>query len=159
MGLAAAAMPGDLPGPGLEYGFAAATRACSVSYASDADTAPEAHLVISQRPARKHRSTTARDPWCGIPKPQVPAHAPFRLDAGHSRKSVRLLSFRSSSRIWAELHEQAFRRLGGATRLVVLDNLAEGVVMADFYDPALNPLYATSSRITARWRCRAASRS
>jgi hypothetical protein len=49
--------------------------------------------------------------------------------------------FRSSARIWAELHERAFRRLGGATRLVVLDNLREGVLTADFYDPTLNPLY------------------
>jgi hypothetical protein len=34
---------------------------------------------------------------------------------------VRLLVFGSSSRIWAELHEKAFRRLGGVTRLVILD--------------------------------------
>src|ERR1035441_8612719 len=60
---------------------------------------------------------------------------------GCSRKSVRLLTFRSSSRIWAELHEQSFRRLGGATRIVVLDNLREGVLVPDIYDPALNPLY------------------
>ena len=49
--------------------------------------------------------------------------------------------FRSSTRIWAELHEKAFRRLGGATRVVVLDNLREGVLTPDIYDPALNPLY------------------
>ena len=35
------------------------------------------------------------------------------LTLGYSRKSVRLLAFRSSSRVWAELHEKAFRRLGG----------------------------------------------
>jgi hypothetical protein len=35
--------------------------------------------------------------------------------------------FRSSTQTWAELHEKAFRRLGGATRVVVLDNLREGV--------------------------------
>src|SRR5271170_5004675 len=40
----------------------------------------------------------------------------FVLTLGYSRKSVRLLVFRSSARVWAELHEQAFRRLGGATR-------------------------------------------
>ena len=51
----------------------------------------------------------------------------FVFTLAHSRKSVRLLRFRSSSRIWAELHEEAFRRIGGATRVVVLDNLAEGV--------------------------------
>lgn len=37
----------------------------------------------------------------------------FVLTLGYSRKSVRLLTWRSSARIWAELHEQAFRRLGG----------------------------------------------
>jgi len=65
----------------------------------------------------------------------------FVMTLGHSRKSVRLLVWRSSSRIWAELHEQAFRRLGGCPRLVVLDNLKEGVLAPDIYDPTLNPLY------------------
>jgi transposase len=65
----------------------------------------------------------------------------FVMTLGYSRKSVRLLTFRSSTRIWAELHEKAFRRLGGVPRIVVLDNLREGVLAADFYDPQLNPLY------------------
>jgi hypothetical protein len=43
--------------------------------------------------------------------------------------------------VWAELHEKAFRRLGGTTRVVVLDNLREGVLSPDIYDPRLNPLY------------------
>jgi transposase len=65
----------------------------------------------------------------------------FVLTLGYSRKAVHLLTFQSSTRIWAELHEQAFRRLGGGTRTVVLDNLGEGVLKPDIYDPALNPLY------------------
>ena len=65
----------------------------------------------------------------------------FVLTLGFSRKCVRLLSFQSSTHIWAELHERAFRRLGGSTRVVVLDNLKEGVLAPDIYDPALNPLY------------------
>jgi transposase len=65
----------------------------------------------------------------------------FVMTLGFSRKSVRLLVFKSSSRIWAELHEKAFRRLGGTARLVVLDNLREGVLAPDIYDPTLNPLY------------------
>jgi len=65
----------------------------------------------------------------------------FVLTLGYSRKSVRLLVFRSSSQAWAELHEKAFRRLGGCTRIVVLDNLREGVLAADIYDPTLNSLY------------------
>jgi transposase len=65
----------------------------------------------------------------------------FVMTLGYSRKSVRLLVFRSSSRIWADLHEKAFRRLGGATRVVILDNLREGVLAPDIYEPTLNPLY------------------
>ena len=78
-----------------------------------------------------------RDPASGKYRPT----RLFVMTLGYSCKSVRLLVFHSSSRIWAELHEKAFRRLTGATRLVVLDNLREGVLSPDVYDPALNPLY------------------
>jgi transposase len=65
----------------------------------------------------------------------------FVLTLGYSRKSVRLLVWRSSAQTWAELHERAFRRLGGTVRVIVLDNLREGVLTPDIYDPTLNPLY------------------
>jgi transposase len=65
----------------------------------------------------------------------------FVMTLGYSRKSIRLLTMRSSTCIWAELHERAFRRLGGAPRIIVLDNLKEGVVTPDIYDPTLNPLF------------------
>ena len=65
----------------------------------------------------------------------------FVLTLGFSRKAVRLLTWQSSSKIWAQLHETAFLRLGGSTRLVVLDNLREGVLTPDIYDPTLNPLF------------------
>ena len=65
----------------------------------------------------------------------------FVFTLGYSRKSVRLLTFASSTRRWAELHEETFRRLGGAVRVVILDNLREGVLTPDIYDPTLNPLY------------------
>jgi transposase len=65
----------------------------------------------------------------------------FVMTLGCSRKSIRLLVFRSTSQTWAELHERAFRRLGGAVRVIVLDNLREGVLKPDIYDPSLNPLY------------------
>jgi transposase len=65
----------------------------------------------------------------------------FVLTLGCSRKSVRLLTWRSSSPRWAALHEEAFRRLGGSPRIIVLDNLREGVLQPDVYDPAINPLY------------------
>ena len=65
----------------------------------------------------------------------------FVLTLGCSRKSVRLLTWRSSSQRWAELHEHAFRRLGGSPRVIVLDNLREGVLQPDVYDAAINPLF------------------
>ena len=65
----------------------------------------------------------------------------FVLTLGYSRKAVRLLVWRSSAQVWAALHERAFRRLGGTVRVVVLDNLKEGVLTPDVYDPTLNPLY------------------
>ncbi|MEO0594452.1 MAG: IS21 family transposase, partial [Myxococcota bacterium] len=65
----------------------------------------------------------------------------FVFVLGHSRKAVRLLAWKSSSRIWCQLHEEALRRLGGAPRVIALDNLREGVIKPDVYDPELNPLY------------------
>jgi transposase len=65
----------------------------------------------------------------------------FVFTLGYSRKSIRLLTFRSSARIWAELHERAFRRLGCCPTVVILDNLKEGVRHPDIYDPTLNPLF------------------
>jgi transposase len=65
----------------------------------------------------------------------------YVLTLGYSRKCVRLLIFRSSTRTWAELHETAFRRLGGSPRVLVLDNLREGVLAPDIYDPTINPLF------------------
>src|SRR6266852_4028539 len=65
----------------------------------------------------------------------------FLFTLGYSRKSVRLLTVASSTRRWCELHEESFRRLGGAVQVTVLDNLREGVLTPDIYDPTLNPLY------------------
>jgi Integrase core domain len=65
----------------------------------------------------------------------------FVLTLGYSRKCVRLLTWRSSVHTWAELHEKAFRRLGGCPKLIVLDNLKEGVAVSDLYDPTVNPLF------------------
>src|SRR6185436_318814 len=57
----------------------------------------------------------------------------FVMTLGYSRKAVRLLALHSGARKWAELHETAFRRLGGSTKTVVLDNLKEGVLTPDIY--------------------------
>jgi hypothetical protein len=103
---------------------------------------------------RRHKWTTAR---AMVRDPQNRKYRRRRLFVmvlGCSRKAARFLTFRSSSLIWAELHEKASRRLGGATRVVVLDNLREGVLVPDIYDPTLNPLsIATSWRTMAQSPC------
>ncbi|MCL1801784.1 MAG: IS21 family transposase [Promicromonosporaceae bacterium] len=43
---------------------------------------------------------------------------------------------------WIAAHVAAFEFFGGATRLLVPDNLKTGVSKADRYEPALNPAYA-----------------
>jgi transposase len=103
---------------------------------------PEARVVIETAPGEEAQVDYGTGPMVRDPKTgRYRRTRLFVLTLGHSRKAVRLLVFRSSSRIWAELHEKAFRRLGGVTRVVVLDNLREGVLTPDIYDPALNPLY------------------
>ncbi len=66
----------------------------------------------------------------------------FVMTLGWSRKAVYLLTLSSSSAEWCGLHERAFRVLGGAAEVIVLDNLAEGVKVPDYCDPVLNPAYA-----------------
>jgi transposase len=103
---------------------------------------PEARVVIQTAAGEEAQVDYGSGPM--VRDPQSGKYRRTRLfvmTLGYSRKSVRLLVFRSSARIWAELHEKAFRRLGGATRIVVLDNLGEGVLTPDIYDPSLNPLY------------------
>jgi transposase len=62
----------------------------------------------------------------------------------YSRRSFRRVIWRSSQKVWAELHEQAWRYFGGSCRYVVLDNLKEGVLKPDLYEPELNPVYAAT---------------
>jgi transposase len=104
--------------------------------------APQPRAVIVTGPGEESQvdygtGAMVRDPQTG----KYRRTRLFVMVLGCSRKAARFLTFRSSSRIWAELHEKAFRRLGGATRVVVLDNLREGVLVPDIYDPTLNPLY------------------
>lgn len=103
----------------------------------------EARVVITTAPGEEAQvdyggdGPMVRDPRTG----KYRRTRLFVMTLGYSRKSVRLIVPRSSTQTWAELHERAFRRLGGATRVVVLDNLREGVLAPDIYDATINPLY------------------
>jgi transposase len=103
---------------------------------------PEARVVITTAPGEEAQVDYGDGPM--VRHPQTGKYRRTRLfvlTLGYSRKAVRLLVWQSSTQLWAELHERAFRRLGGTVRVIVLDNLKEGVLTPDIYDPALNPLY------------------
>jgi len=103
---------------------------------------PEARVVIMTEPGQEAQVDYGEGPMVRSPETgKYRRTRLFVLTLGFSRKSVRLLTWKSSTRIWIELHEQAFRRLGGCPRTIVLDNLREGVLKPDIYDPVLNPLY------------------
>jgi transposase len=60
----------------------------------------------------------------------------------YSRRSFRRVVWNSNQETWARLlHEEAFRYFGGAVSYVVLDNLKEGVITPDLYEPQVNRLY------------------
>ena len=126
-----------------EYGFASSYQSVQRFVRKRRGTqTPEARVVIVTAPGQEAQVDYGTGPMVRDPESRKYRRTRlFVMTLGCSRKSVRLLTFRSSSRIWAELHERAFRRLGGATRIVVLDNLREGVLVPDIYDPTLNPLY------------------
>src|ERR1039457_837859 len=126
-----------------EYGFSSSYQSVQrfVRKRRGSQT-PEARVVIVTASGQEAQVDYGTGPMVRDPESRKYRRTRlFVMTVGCSRKSVRLLTFRSSSRIWAELHERADRRLGGATRIVVLDNLREGVLVPDIYDPALNPLY------------------
>lgn len=105
-------------------------------------TPADARIVITTAPGEEGQVDYGEGPMVRYAKTgKYRRTRLFVLTLGYSRKSVRLLVWQSSAQTWAELHERAFRRLGGTVRVIVLDNLKEGVLTPDIYEPALNPLY------------------
>lgn len=52
----------------------------------------------------------------------------FVMTLKYSGKAFRKTVWKTDARVWARLHEEAFRAFGGVTKYVVLDNLREGVI-------------------------------
>jgi transposase len=65
----------------------------------------------------------------------------FVMTLKYSGRAFRKVVWKSSKETWCRLHEDAFRYFAGCTQYVTLDNLKEGVIKPDIYDPELNPLY------------------
>jgi transposase len=101
----------------------------------------EARVVITTAPGEEAQVDYGDGPMVRHPETgKYRRTRLFVLTLGYSRKAVRLLVWQSSTQIWAGLHERAFRRLGGTVRVIVLDNLKEGVLTPDIYDRAQSPV-------------------
>lgn len=66
----------------------------------------------------------------------------FVMTLKYSGKSFRKVVWKADQESWARLHEEAFRTFGGSVAYVVLDNLKQGVIRPDLYEPELNAVYA-----------------
>ena len=70
----------------------------------------------------------------------------FIMILSYSRHRFVRFVFRQDSPTWLDCHIRAFRFFQGCSRLIVLDNLKDGVLKPDLYDPTLNPAYAELER-------------
>jgi transposase len=66
----------------------------------------------------------------------------FVMSLKYSGKAFRKVVWKADQQSWARLHEDAFHALGGVCSYVVLDNLKQGVIRPDLYEPQLNAVYA-----------------
>ncbi len=113
---------GDLAGPRRSTTASpGGTPACGASSRKlRGSAAPEAHPVIVTAPGRgRPGRLRRRGRWCGIRRTgKYRRTRLFVFTLGYSRKSVRLLTFESSARRWAELHEESVppARRGGPGR-------------------------------------------
>jgi len=104
---------------------------------------PEAYDVLEFRPGEEAQvdygqGALTLNPQTGrYVKPIL-----FVMTLRFSRRSFRKTVFKTDQVIWARLHEEAFRYFGGVPQYVVLDNLKEGVIRPDLYEPTINATYA-----------------
>jgi len=90
----------------------------------------EAQVDFGQGAMTLHESGKYRRPWL------------FVMTLKYSGKSFRKVTWKADTATWVRLHEEAFSSFGGSVRYVVLDNLKQGVLKPDLYDPTINPVYA-----------------
>ena len=66
----------------------------------------------------------------------------FLMVLAHSRHMFVRPVLKMDKRTWLGCHLRAFSFFGGVTVRIILDNLKDGVLKADIYDPRLNRAYA-----------------
>jgi transposase len=96
----------------------------------ESDPAEESQVDFGQGAPTLWRNGKYRRPWL------------FVMTLKYSGKAFRKVVWKADQRSWARLHEEAFRSFGGSVEYVVLDNLKQGVIKPDPYEPQLNPVFA-----------------
>ena len=96
----------------------------------DALAGEESQVDFGQGALTRLPSGKYRRPWL------------FVMTLKYSGKSFRKVVWKADQESWARLHEEAFRTFGGSVQYVVLDNLKQGVIRPDLYEPAINAVYA-----------------
>jgi len=104
-------------------------------------TAPEARVVIETPPGEEAQVDMVPVRWSAIRKRASTDVHVFSFSRSATAARPFGYSHSAPACVWAELHERAFRQLGGATKTIVLDTLREGVLAPDICDPSINPVY------------------
>jgi transposase len=89
----------------------------------------EAQVDFGQGAPTLHRNGKYRRPYL------------FCMTLKYSGKCFRKVVWKADQEVWARLHEEAFRAFGGSVEYCVLDNLKQGVISPDLYEPQYNPVY------------------
>lgn len=103
---------------------------------------PERFDVLEYRPGEEAQVDYGQGALTRLPNGKYRRPYLFVMTLKYSGKSFRKVVWKTSQEVWARLHEEAFRAFGGACEYVVLDNLREGVIKPDLYEPKLNTVYA-----------------
>ncbi len=104
--------------------------------------APERFDVLEFLPGEEAQVDYGQGALTRLPNGKYRRPYLFVMTLKYSGKSFRKVVWKTDQQVWARLHEEAWRSFGGCTAYVVLDNLKEGVIRPDYYEPGLNAVYA-----------------
>ena len=103
---------------------------------------PERFDVLESLPGEEAQVDYGQGALTRLPSGKYRRPWLFVMTLKYSGKSFRKVAWKADQQSWARLHEEAFRTFGGSVQYVVLDNLKQGVIRPDLYEPVLNPVYA-----------------
>jgi transposase len=103
---------------------------------------PERYDVLDALPGEESQVDFGEGALTRLPNGKYRRPYLFVMTLKYSGKSFRKVVWKADQESWALMHEEAFRTFGGSVQYVVLDNLKQGVIKPDLYEPAINPVYA-----------------